>query len=239
MLSRPFALLALLSLAAALVAAAPASAQEGSSEREGERSITVGGDGGVFADNDIAVFSVAVSTRRTTARDALRSNSFTMRRVRGALRAEGIAPTDLETAVVSLDRVRRKGKLFYVANNGVSVTIRELDNAGAVIDAAVRAGATNVYGPEFGLANPELVYRDALALAFADARTKAERLAREAGVTLGPVLRIRETGLEEDPEFRRGAFDEAAAQTAEPSQPPISRGRTQITAGVVVTFATS
>ncbi|HEX2086523.1 MAG TPA: SIMPL domain-containing protein [Solirubrobacteraceae bacterium] len=225
----------------ALLAAAPAAAQQTAADREGERSITVGGEGGVFADNDVALFNVAVTTRRRTATAALRANSFALRRVRGALRGEGIEPKDLETDVVSLDRVRprRGGRTFYVARNGVSVTVRDLDNAGEVIDAAVRAGATNVYGPSFGLADPKAVYRDALGIAFADARAKAERLAREAGLTLGPVLRVRESGIEDLDFTRSGAgFDEAAGQV-ESGTPPISRGRTQVTAEVVVTFAAS
>jgi uncharacterized protein YggE len=234
MLSRRFALAATLFLAAAVVAAAPAAAQEASDT--GERSITVAGDGFLFADNDIATFRLGVTTRRRSAGRALRANSRTMRRITAAVRARRVATGDIETDVVSLDRVSLRGRATYVARNAVSVTIRDLERAGEIVDAAVRAGATNVYGPQFGLANRALVYRDALALAFADARTKAERLAREAGVTLGPVLRIRESGLDDFDEGGGGRLEAGAPARGEP---PISPGRTRVSAGVVVTFATS
>lgn len=237
MLSRRFALAAPLLLAAALVAAAPAAAQQ-SADAADERSITVAGDGSLFADNDIAIFRLGVTTRRRTASAALRANSATMRRITSAIRAEGgVLDGDIRTDVVSLDRATVRRRTHYVARNGVVVTIRALSRAGAIVDAGVRAGATNVYGPEFGLADASAVYRNALGLAFADARAKAGRLAQEAGLTLGPVLRIRESGVDEfgDEASGGGELREAAQLTA---RPPISPGRTRVSAGVTVTFAT-
>lgn len=235
MLSRRLATLALLTLAAALAAAAPASAQQAGDDA-GERSITVSGDGAVFADNDIAVFRLSVTTRRRTARAALRANSRTMRRITAAVRARGVAPVDIRTDVVSLDRASVRHRVHFVARNGVAVTIRQLARAGSIVDVGVRAGATNVYGPDFGLADPSAIYRDALALAFADARTKAERLAREAGVTLGPVLRIRESGTDDFGDDESGGGRSNLEQGS--AQAPISPGRTRVFAGVTVTFAT-
>ncbi|HEV2999582.1 MAG TPA: SIMPL domain-containing protein [Solirubrobacteraceae bacterium] len=238
MLSRRFALLAVLTLAAALVVAAPAPAQQPSGDDAGERSITVSGDGALFADNDIAIFRLSVTTRRRTAGAALRANSRTMRRITAAVRARGVAPGDIRTDVVSLDRASVRRRTHFVARNGVAVTIRDLAAAGSIVDVGVRAGATNVYGPEFGLADASAIYRDALALAFADARTKAERLAREAGVTLGPVLRIRESGIDEFDESGGGGARLNAGDDAG-QRAPISPGRTRVFAGVTVTFATS
>ena len=234
MLNRRRALTAL-SLLAALVAAQPASAQQAQEDTD-ERSITVSGDGFRFADNDIALFRLSVTTRRRTARGALGANSRTMRRIVAAVRARGVAPADIETDVVSLGRASVRGKVHFVARNGIAVTIRDLDAAGSIVDAGVRSGATNVYGPDFGLADPGLVYRDALALAFADARAKAERLAREAGLTLGAVLRIRETGVDDFDAGRGEALGQA--ETGGDDEAPVSPGRTRVSAGVAVTFAT-
>lgn len=232
MLSPRFALIALLTLAAAVAVAAPAAAQQ-SDDRPYERSITVGGDGALFADNDVAQFRFGVTTRRRTAGRALRANSATMRRITGSIRRGGVAASDIRTDVVSLDRASVRGKTHYVARNGVEVTIRDLDVAGRIVDAGVRAGATNVYGPAFSVSNADALYRDALGLALADARAKAERMARDAGATLGTVLRIRE-GSDDYDDGRR--FDEAL-QGGSDEEAPIAPGRSQISASVTVTFA--
>ncbi|HEX8206454.1 MAG TPA: SIMPL domain-containing protein [Solirubrobacteraceae bacterium] len=234
MLSRRFALLALLALAATLAVAAPASAQD-PDDRPYERSITVGGDGALFADNDVALFRFGVTTHRRTAGGALRANSAIMRRITTAIRAKGVAPNDIRTDVVSLDRTTVKRKSHYVARNGVTVTIRDLEQAGSIVDAGVRGGATNVYGPEFGVSNADALYRDALGLALADARQKAERMARDAGVALGPVLRIREGSDNYDEDGRFDQSEEASGG----GETQIAPGRTSISASVTVTFAVS
>lgn len=235
MLSRRFALAALLILAAVFAVAAPASAQESDDDRPDERSITVGGDGSVSTNNDIALFRFGVTTRRRTAGAALRANSATMRRITARIRALGVQPADIRTDIVSLDRAIVRNRSHYVARNGVAVTIRDLEEAGEIVDAGVRAGATNIYGPEFGVANAEALYRDALGLALADARTKAERMAREAGVALGPVLRIREgsNDFDEGRRFGEAEGGEGGGET------PIAPGRSEISASVTVTFAVS
>ncbi|HEV2061336.1 MAG TPA: SIMPL domain-containing protein, partial [Solirubrobacteraceae bacterium] len=146
MLSRRSTLTALLALSLALLGAGPAAAQGSGDDRPYERSITVTGDGAVFADNDVALFRFGVTTRRRSAGRALRANSATMRRITAAIRARGVDAADIRTDVVSLDRRVVKTKTHYVARNGVAVTIRDLDDAGRIVDAGVRAGATNVYG---------------------------------------------------------------------------------------------
>ena len=231
----------LLLLAVALLAlAAPAAAQETASEER--RTMTVSGEGSVFADNDVARFSLGVTTRRPTAGAALTANSTAMRRVIAAVRAQGVAEQDIRTSVVSLGRTtvrrRRSGprRVVFVARNAVTVTVRALDSAGAIVDAAVRGGATNVSGPSFGLADPSAVYRDALALAFREARAKADRLAAEAGVRIVGVLAITEGGISTDDSDR--GFDEQSGAVGGAPQTPTQPGRSRVTATVAVVFET-
>lgn len=116
------------------------------------------------------------------------------------------------------------------------VTVRRLEGAGRVVDRAVGAGATSVEGPAFGVSDAQEVYRRTLAAAFAEARRKAERLAAEAGVVLGPPLRIRESGFED---FERASGDdESLAESGAQVQAgtTVAPGRTRIAASVAVTF---
>jgi Protein of unknown function (DUF541) len=64
---------------------------------------------------------------------------------------------------------------------------------GAVVDAAVAAGAASVDGPSFFIDDPQALLRRALVAAFRDARSKAAALAAEAGLTLGQAISIRES----------------------------------------------
>jgi uncharacterized protein YggE len=118
----------------------------------------------------------------------------------------------------------------YSASTSVQVTVRTLDKAGAVVDAAVAAGATDVSGPSFDVAGRDELYRRALGAAVDDATAKARALAAKAGVTLGRL-----TSLTEQP----GAvpFAAADATTQKGSGVPIEPGRSEVTASVTAVFA--
>jgi uncharacterized protein len=155
-----------------------------------------------------------------------------MRELIAALKAAGIAERDIQTRDVSVgsdyDETGRSDD--FVASNTVSALIRDLDRAGAVLDAAARAGANNVYGPSLTRSNREGLEAKALGDAVANARTRAETLAEAAGVELGAV-----TAITESTPTHVGGWELRAADVA--SSPPIEKGTQEIQATVTVTFA--
>ncbi|NJK89313.1 MAG: SIMPL domain-containing protein [Myxococcales bacterium] len=84
----------------------------------------------------------------------------------------------------------------YMATNTVTVRITELDEAGRVIDDAIRAGGdlSRFQGLSFGLERREEAVKRAREAAVVDAQRAAEQLAKAAGVAVGPVLHIAEIG---------------------------------------------
>ena len=94
----------------------------------------------------------------------------------------------------------------------------------------MKAGANQVYGPTFSIADQSELYKNALEDAFADARSKAEALAAVTGVSLGGVINVIEGGG-----FVPLPVDAAAAEAA----PPIEPGLQEIQANLTVTFAIS
>ena len=94
-----------------------------------------------------------------------------------ALRDAGISRDDLQTEQVSVwPRTSDDGVSIvgYDASNTVRATIRDLDRAGGIVDAAVAAGANQVYGPSLTVSDAEAHYRAAVDAAFDDARARAE-----------------------------------------------------------------
>ena len=70
----------------------------------------------------------------------------------------------------------------YAASTTISAKTT-IAKAGAVVDAAVEAGANGVSGPSLSRSDEDALYRDALKNAVADAKDKAEALAAAAGLT--------------------------------------------------------
>ena len=219
-----------LSLAAVLALPAAAAAPD-----EQPAGITVTGTESVDVAPDVAEWSFGVQTSATTARAALAANAKRMRRVVAAVRAAGVSRADIRTAYVSLyPDVRDDGDVAgYFAYASVHAVVQRLGRSGAVVDAAVRAGANEVSGPTMTRSDRDGLHREALNRAYDAARAKAESLARKLGVSLGAPTSVVESGLD-GPE---PVYGERSAALA--SDVPIEPGTTDITATVTVTFAVS
>jgi uncharacterized protein YggE len=216
---------------AAVVAAAtlPGSASSAAAEEGG---ITVQGTASVASVPDRAELSFGVESQGQTAKAALAANAAEMRRVLAALRAAGAA--DLKTQYVSLSpRLGEQNEVqAYVATNSGAATIKQLARAGAVIDAAVDAGANQVYGPTLSRGDQSDLYAQALKAAVGNARASAQALAAAANVSLGRVTAIVEGGGAPAPM-------PLAAAKVEDTSTPIEAGSQQVTATVTVTFSVS
>ena len=199
--------------------------------------ITVVGSGTARAVPDVADWSFGVQSDAETASAALKAASEATRRIIGALGDEGIAKEDLRTEQVSLyPRTTDDGRavIGYSATSSVHATVRDLGKAGSIVDAAVEAGANQVYGPSLRVADNRAQYRAAIEAALDDARARAQALAAKAGVTLGaPVAIVESGGGTPGPVYDRGLAEAGGAGV------PIEPGVDEIAATLMVTYAIS
>jgi uncharacterized protein YggE len=191
-------------------------------------TVTVTGTGVVTAVPDRALISAGVESRAATARAALQANATAMEKVIDALEARG--GTNVTTQSVSLsssydEQGRPNG---FVAGNVASAET-SLAGAGALIDAAVAAGANTISGPSLSRSDADALYRRALERAVADAKERAAILARAAGRTLGEVTAIVEAGASDAPIF-------AKAEAARDASTPVVSGTQETVATVSVTY---
>jgi uncharacterized protein len=225
--------LALAAAALAALAALAATLRTGDAaavEPDASGGITVQGSATESGAPTKAELSLGVESRADTAKGALAANGTAMRKVLAAIRAAG--GKDLRTQSVWLSSVYgENGPQGFSATNTVTTSI-EVGKAGALIDAAVAAGANQVSGPSMSAADQEALYRKALEGAVADARKRAEALAGAAGVSLGRVTAIVEGG-------GSGPMPVAMAAKAADASTPIEPGTQDVTAQVSVTFAIS
>jgi uncharacterized protein len=232
-LARIAALAALALALAALAGVARPEAAQSAAEEEAPQGVTVTGTGSVRTVPDRAAFSFGVETQAATAKAALNTNAVEAKKVLDALRAAGVAAADLQTSQVSLSpRTNERGTeiVGYTAFTTVTASIKELAKVGAVVDAAVDAGANTVSGPSLTRGDTAALYRQALRAAYADAKDKAETLAAASGHTLGRVTGIVEGSSGGGPIAI--SKDAAAGSSVE-----IAPGTQSVDAAVSVTFA--
>jgi hypothetical protein len=197
-------------------------------------AITVNGTGTVSSIPHEADFTLGVSATAKTATAATRANANEMTRVVGALKSNGIAAADIQTAQISLSPNQNEAGtkvIDYTVTNSVTVNIRNLGKAGSIIDAAVNAGANQVDGPTLTPTGQQELYRAALKAAIANARTRAQAIADAAGEKLGSLRSASETSSPSPIAF--GAAKSAASVGA---PTPVEPGTVKTEADVTATY---
>jgi uncharacterized protein YggE len=157
----------------------------------------------VEAAPDMATINTGVETHALAAREAMAQNAVRIDAMIAALLKAGVERRDIRTGQIGLspqyDYSNRKPGdeprfLGYQATNMLTVTLRKLDKAGETVDAMVDAGATNINGPSFAIADTSKLEAQARDQAVKTAAGRAIAYARAAGYRSARLLAISETG---------------------------------------------
>ncbi len=162
--------------------------------------LQVAAEGRVESAPDMATISLGVMTEGQTAAAAMAENARRMNALTQALRRAGVAERDIQTSNLSVNpqyvyaENQPPRVTGYQANNQVTVRVRNLDNTGRVIDAAVAAGGNTVNGISFSHADPEAQLDAARRAAAQNARRRADLYAQAFGMRVHRVIAISESG---------------------------------------------
>lgn len=209
--------------------------------------IQVSGSGTVLAAPDEAQVRLGVLAQRPSAREAQdEANRIAAAILSGVAElgvpAEQVQTSELQLFPVYTDRDPRRLEedgepriVAYRANYVVTVRVEDLEKVGPVIDSGLDAGANQLQGVSFSLSDDEPVQGEALARAVAEARGKAETMARALGVGLGPVLDAVEGGtVTPMPHFAAARFESADARESQAT--PVSAGQIRVSARVTLRY---
>lgn len=208
--------------------------------------ITVQGAGEVRVKPDIARLNLGVQTQDKDVERASNDNATRTCALIAAIRAQGVEERDIQTAGFSIapqydDRPRPNDAngpqqpilTGYIVNNEVRVVARRVENAGRVLDAAIRAGANTAGGLSFDLNDPAVSRDEALRRAVADASRKATVMSGAAGTGAVRLVAIVEGSADVPP---RPIFTLARAASA-PSATPVEAGEIVVGASITAYYA--
>jgi len=204
--------------------------------------VTVQGQGKSEGVPDQARVWVEVSEQGPKLEDITQLARHKIAAVLKAIRDLGIADKDIQTRAYRVapqiewgaGKQRRVG---FTVSNQVEVLIRDLKKAGAVVSAALDAGANGINGPQYEIENHQALERQALQAALQDAKFKAQLLAKESGAVLGSALEISEGGMS-FPSSPRPMMMRAMATMGQAASPPepLEPGEETVTASVTATY---
>ncbi|MBM7560777.1 SIMPL domain-containing protein [Fusibacter tunisiensis] len=211
------------------------------SETEASRVVTVSGKGEIVVVPDMAQISIGVQTKNLDASGAQNENAKLMDQVIAALHKHAVAEKDIKTTGYSLyqtydyDSDGKRSDPYYVSSNTVTVTLRDIDKVGTLIDATTTAGANSINNIRFMLEDDSEYYQEALKLAMENAKGKAEAILSTFDRSPGLPKSISESSsggrlyLEYSP-------DKAMAESYSNVETPIEAGEITVSASVSVTY---
>ena len=212
------------------------------------KTITVNGTGEASGRPDLTTISLGTEVQAATAGDAQAQNAAKINAVTDAVKRAGIPTENIQTTSVNLVPVRRSeprpgtgrspadpGIEGYRASATIRLKVPGVDQTGAIVDAAVKAGADQVQGIQFSLTDESALRGEALKLAVADARRRAESLAGAINVQLTGVETIVESGASVPPPRPLAAAPAAAEARADATT--VEPGQLTVRASVSVTFS--
>ncbi|WP_027364428.1 SIMPL domain-containing protein [Desulfotruncus alcoholivorax] len=204
--------------------------------------ITVSGSGTVKVAPNTAEVSFAVITEATEAGAAQTRNATIVNKVLAALKNSGISQNDLVTSGYNLNPkyVYEENKApritGYEVRNEITVTVRNINSTGKVIDLAVQNGINQVQNIQFYYEGGKELKARALRQAVEDARSKAEIIAAALGKKIAGI-KSATGGWYDNAPPPVIYYDNKMAGTGGAGAPtPISPGLAEIKASADITY---
>lgn len=214
-------------------------------------TISFQGEGEVFVSPDTAVITATARSEAKTMKEAQDVGATKIANALNFLKDAGIEEKDIKTeGYATYPKYETKRQVIYCVTapcpqsdgkqvvSGYEVTqtlivkVRVADSAGKIVDGLGNVGITEISGPEFTVADPDMHQAEARKLAIDDAKAKAEMLSKDLGVKLVRIVSFNE-GTNYPMYRTEMKMDMAAGNQVQTELP---KGENRITSNVTITY---
>lgn len=202
------------------------------------RTITSSGEGKVYIVPDVAYIYIGVRSDADEVSDALNKNNAQAQAISEAVKALGVDSKDIQTASFNVYPMQDYGmdgqisRRYFVVENTVYVTVRDLSKLGELLDSVVRSGANTINSISFDVLDKEAAMSQARDQAIADARAEAEAIAKASGVSLGDLQTVNVYTSNGS----AAVYDAKGGMSAMAAEVPVSAGQIVITASANLVY---
>lgn len=209
-------------------------------------SISVNGDGKVYAKPDMFTANIAITENATTTKEALTKTNNKVKQIMDIAVAEWVDKKDILTTNVSMyPRYNyingRSEPDWYDSTQNLTIKIKNLDSASVILDKLSAVDGLQIQNTSYDIDNKEKVFEQARELAFKKAQSKAEQLAKLAGVSLGKVISISDMTVDMYPvgpyPMYKNAMTEGMGGVSSDNSSPMSPGEMTFEMNVNVVYS--
>ena len=214
-------------------------------------TITVTGEGEIFASPDIATLSVAVEMEKPTVAEAQKEATEKINSIIAFLKESDVEDKDVRTENYSIYPQYEYVQVYcitypcppgknelrgYRVSQNLSVIIRakDFDSLGRILAGVGERGATNVNGPNFTIEEEGRVLEQAREIAIKNAIEKAEALADDLDVDLVKIIEFSEGNMY--PMYARLSIAEDEGYGKGGGVPEVPVGENKIVSNVTIRY---
>jgi len=168
-----------------------------------DNTISVSAEGKVQAVPDLATVNLGVLTQGSDPSVVQEQNSVKVNKIIDYIKQQGISKDDISTSQFNIypqyDYNNGRNTIIgYQLNQTITVKVRGMDKStdilSKILKGGVQQGANEVNGVSLGFDDADELRQEARKLAIEKAKVKAQDLAQAAGLKLGKVVSVSETG---------------------------------------------
>jgi uncharacterized protein len=220
----------------------------GNSEFYPQKTITVNGEGEVLAVPNIATFSFSVietgetvevaqnkaGTKANKAIDFLKSNKVDEKDIKSDYNT--YPKYDYGRPCMAFDCPQSETKIIgYEVNQTVTVKVRQQEDAGRFLSELGKIGVSNISGLTFIIDDETDLYEEAKTKAISDAKSKADKMAKELNINLGDIVSFGENSMPMYGGYGMGSA-EASMMKSDTVVPNLPQGENEYKASVWITY---
>lgn len=199
--------------------------------------VNVNGEGSVKIKPDYAIISIGAEIKDLDSAKAKKQNDDIIAKMIQIIKKANIADKDYQTQRVNLYKTReyQEKKDYFVANQLITITLRNLNEYEKLMGDLMNAGANTINGVEFKSTESEKFATEIRAKAVLNAKKKAEDYASALNQSIGKALIINDQSVINNPRvymMKATAFEADAAG----SDQTLAVGEIEISTNVNVVF---
>ena len=204
-----------------------------------KNTITISGEGKIFATPDIGVIDLGVVSDAKTVAGAQKDNVEKMNKITQAMKDLGVEEKDLKTTNYSIYpsyqyTSGRSDIIGYEVSQTLQVKIRNLDKAGDILGKGAELGANQVGSLSFTFDDPEKLNQEARTKAIANAKEKADALSNVLDVKLIRIINFTESSyVPPIPYYSERSLGMGGGETATPD---IQTGQNEVSSNVTIVY---
>lgn len=206
-----------------------------------QNSISVNGDGQVFATPDTFILQVAVEEKSKTTEEGFTAVGKKILALQKLMKENGILEKDIQSVNIGINPnyIYDNGKSSidgFIATHGLKIKIRKMESVDKILTGVSIIAGVQIQNTSYDIDDKTEFYREARNLAITKAKQKADDMAKATGISVWKVTSISESQSYNPPVYRNQMMKASMLADWASENSSVAAGQLEITTTVSINY---